>query len=124
MRAARYLCALAVLVGLVHARAARADDFFSSSPGPLSQSHAALDNADHCNDCHTGGRDLSNDKCLACHDHSDLKARIDAGKGFHASSQVRGKKCETCHLDHKGKNYDLMGWRSLQGGMKNFDHDR
>jgi len=112
--------ALAILLGF--GGAARADDFFSSSPGPLSSSHAGLDTQDHCNDCHTGGRDLSNDKCLGCHDHSDLKARIDAGKGFHSSSQVKGKNCQTCHLEHKGRSYDVMGWRTMTGGMNGFDH--
>lgn len=101
---------------------ARAEDFFSSSPGPLSKSHADLDNQNQCNDCHDGGRDTVNSKCLGCHDHSDLKARIDAGKGFHASAQVKGKQCETCHLEHKGRSYDIMGWRSMKGGMNGFDH--
>jgi len=117
--------AIAFLILVLGARAvARADDedFFNSSPGPLSQSHAALDSQDKCNDCHTGGRGLSNDKCLTCHDHEDLKTRIDAGKGFHASSLVKGKKCESCHLEHKGRAYDIMGWRTVAGGEKSFDH--
>src|SRR5262245_33781867 len=88
---------------------AQDDDFFNSSPGPLSQSHAGFDSQDKCNDCHTGGRGLANDKCLGCHDHKDLKERIDNGRGFHSSSLVKGKKCESCHLEHKGRNYDLMG---------------
>jgi Class III cytochrome C family len=121
---ARVLCTICVVLGVVTiSRAARADDdFFSSSPGPLSMSHAALDTQDRCNDCHTGGRDLSNDKCLACHDHSDMKARMDSGKGFHSSPVIKGKKCESCHLEHKGKTYDLMGWRSVPGGQDKFDH--
>jgi hypothetical protein len=102
--------------------AAQDADFFNSSPGPLSMSHAGFDSQDKCNDCHTGGRGLANDKCLACHDHDDLKKRIDAGKGFHASVLVKGKKCESCHLEHKGRAYDLMGWRTVQGGEKGFDH--
>jgi hypothetical protein len=115
------VAALALVLG--RAEVARADDdFFSSSPGPLSRSHQALDTPDHCNDCHTGGRGLSNDKCLGCHDHADLKARIASGQGFHASAAVKGKQCEACHLEHKDKNYDLMGWRSLPGGQQQFDH--
>ncbi len=103
----------------------RQDDFFGSSPGPLTHSHGALDNPDHCNDCHVNGtKDLSNDKCLTCHDHQKLAGNIAAGKGFHASPNVvRGKKCESCHHEHKGKSYDLMGWSSLQGGEKGFDHE-
>jgi hypothetical protein len=102
--------------------AAAQDDFLRSSPGDLARSHSSIDGTDHCNDCHTGGRGLSNDKCLGCHDHSDLRKRIRAGQGFHSSSKVKGKKCETCHLDHKGRGYNLMGWKSV-GGSSNFDHD-
>lgn len=98
------LVALAMFLAVVGSPgSARGDDFFSSSPGPLASSHADLDDPDRCNDCHTGGRDLSNDKCMDCHDHSNLKVRIAQGKGFHSSAAVRGKKCETCHLEHKGR---------------------
>src|SRR4051794_40125618 len=84
-----------IAVVLAFARLAHAQgDFFSSSPGPLSSSHASLDTQDHCTDCHVGNtKDLSNDKCLACHDHNDLRDRINSGKGFHASAKVKGKKC-------------------------------
>ena len=34
---------------------ASADDFFTTSPGPLATSHASLDSQDHCNDCHVDG---------------------------------------------------------------------
>ncbi len=114
-----------VTLGLLAAgaRAAAADDFFSSSPGALASSHASIDGQDNCNECHDGGRETINSKCLGCHDHSDLKARIDAGKGFHASSLVKGKDCESCHSDHKGRGYDIMGWKSVKGGMNGFDHD-
>ena len=121
MRAA--VCFAVLILVTLGAGIARADDdFFSSSPGPLSMSHADLDNPDKCNDCHTGGRNLSNDKCLGCHDHADMKAAIDAGRGFHSSALVKGKQCESCHLEHKGRNYDLMGWRSIPGGKDQFDH--
>ena len=116
-----WVIALAVVVLLVRPAAA---DFFSSSPGQLSQSHAALDNANQCNDCHVNGtKDLHDRKCLDCHDHNDLKARIASGKGYHASSAVKGKPCKSCHLEHKGRGYDIMGWKSVQGGQKQFNHD-
>ncbi|MEM9493880.1 MAG: cytochrome c3 family protein, partial [Myxococcota bacterium] len=113
------------LLLLAPSSASGQEDFFRSSPGDLSRSHASLDNQDSCNDCHTGGRGLSNDKCLDCHEHKDLRARIRAGKGLHASAKVRGRKCESCHLEHKGRNFDIMGWRNLVKGdyRKNFDHD-
>jgi hypothetical protein len=113
------LRALAVLALLATSAFAQ-----GSSPGPLAQSHAALDDQNHCNDCHVdGSKDVSNDKCLNCHDHNNLKARIAAGKGFHASATVKGKDCKTCHLDHKGRGYDLMGWKSVAGGQQGFNHE-
>ena len=116
------LASLAVVLSL--SGRALADEFFGSSPGPLTLSHGALDVKERCADCHVGdSKELSNDKCLACHDHQDLGGRIAAGKGFHASTAVKGKKCESCHHEHKGKTYDVMGWSSLKGGEKAFDHE-
>jgi hypothetical protein len=114
---------LSLLIVAALATVARADDFFSTSPGPLASSHAHLDNPDKCNDCHVNGtRDVSNQKCLDCHDHNDLRSRINAGKGYHASGNVKGKNCITCHKDHKQRGFDIMGWKAV-GGEKAFDHD-
>jgi hypothetical protein len=115
----RPLLAMAVVVAVVGV--SHADpDFFGSSPGPLSPSHASLDSKDHCNDCHLNdSKELSNKKCLDCHDHQKLATRISAKQGFHASAKVAGKECKTCHDEHKG--HDIMGWSSI-GGEKNFDH--
>jgi hypothetical protein len=99
------------------------DDFFNSSPGDLSKSHAELDTSTGCNECHDGGKEVIQSKCLGCHDHGDLKSRIDAGKGFHASSLVKGKRCESCHVEHKGRGKDIMGWSSVDGGEARFNHD-
>ncbi|HTR55788.1 MAG TPA: hypothetical protein VMJ10_34160 [Kofleriaceae bacterium] len=109
---------------LLCAGRAYADDFFSSSPGPLSSSHSSLDAKDHCQDCHVGDtKELSNDKCLNCHDHNNLRDRIAAGKGLHASPIVRGKPCQTCHVEHKGTHGDsIMGWKTLPGGHDDFNH--
>jgi hypothetical protein len=107
------------------ATVARADDFFATSPGKLASSHASLDDANHCNDCHVNGSgEVDSKKCLDCHDHNDLRSRINAGKGFHATSSVKGQNCKTCHKEHKGLGYDIMGWDSIKGGMKGFDHDK
>lgn len=117
-------CLSFLLLSFAVLGSALADDFFSSSPGPLSTSHATLDTQDKCNDCHVDGtRETSNAKCLGCHDHSDLAARINAGKGFHSSPLIKGKKCETCHDEHKKRNFDIMGWSNVKGGEANFDHD-
>jgi hypothetical protein len=118
--AALVVLALVTAPGL-SPRAHAQDDFFRSSPGALSASHASIDGQNHCNDCHSGGREVNDNKCLDCHDHNDLRARIRAGKGFHASSKIKGKRCGSCHIEHKGRGYDLMGWSAV-GGMKSFDH--
>src|SRR5439155_16243853 len=92
-----------VLALLVLSGRARAQNFFTTSPGPLSSSHGALDDQNHCNDCHVDGTsEVSNSKCLDCHDHQNLRARINAGKGYHATGGIKGKDCKTCHKDHKG----------------------
>lgn len=102
---------------------AQGQGFFKSSPGLLTREHRKLDTPNNCNDCHVNGtKRLSNAKCLGCHDHRDLKARISAGRGFHATARVRGKKCESCHQEHKGRSFNQMGWRTQPGGMKGFDH--
>ena len=119
----RVLVLLTLAFAAFSVRTARADEFFSSSPGPLSTSHGALDDQQKCANCHINdSKELSNDKCLACHDHQNLASRINANKGFHASAKVKGKKCETCHVEHKGRGFDVMGWKSV-GGEKTFDHD-
>ena len=61
-------------------------------------------------------------KCTGCHDHDTFRARLAKGAGLHANSLLRGKPCEACHHEHKGRFYDLMGWKSLRGGQSAFDH--
>jgi len=90
------------------------------SPGPLAASHTAL----ACADCHVGTETMtSNNLCLGCHEHDGLRARINVGRGFHASAVVRGKACSVCHLDHRGAGFDPRGWKSVKGGERAFDHD-
>ncbi len=99
----------------------RADDFLKSSPGELAASHAALDTKDGCASCHEPDNSISANKCLACHDHGDLKKRIAKGDGFHVSAKVKGLACKFCHQEHRGRKFDLMGWASI-GGIGAFDH--
>lgn len=117
----RLILAAALLVAMAD-RVGGDDTFFQQSPGPLSKSHESLEGQSNCTTCHTTGKALSNDKCLGCHDHADQKAKIESGRGFHASPKVRGRDCWTCHLEHKGKGYDIMGWAAV-GGRDNFDHN-
>lgn len=102
---------------------AQGSGFFSSSPGDLAREHAPWDNADGCNDCHVNGKkDIDRNKCLDCHDHNDLRARIRSGKGYHSSSTVKKQRCESCHLDHKGRSFNMMAWATIPKGEKGFDH--
>ncbi len=118
----RALGALALaLVALASVRAHADDDFLKSSPGELSASHASLDKQDQCRTCHEPDNSLSAARCLGCHDHQDLGKRVAAGEGFHASAAVKGRACKLCHQEHRGRGFDLMGWRGV-GGVKAFDH--
>src|SRR5690554_2841632 len=86
------IAALLLLCGLAAPSAWAQSNFFSSSPGPLAKEHAGLDNQNSCNDCHVDdSKAIDSNKCLDCHDHKDLKKQISAGKGYHASSKVKGK---------------------------------
>jgi hypothetical protein len=71
---------------------------------PLTSSHAALDNQNNCNDCHVQryGRRLEPEVPRVPRPQRP-RARINAGKGFHASSGVKSKDCKTCHAEHKGR---------------------
>ena len=112
-----------IIITIVFACAsvAHADDFLKSSPGELAKSHAALDNEGSCNSCHEGDKAVSAAKCLGCHDHDDMKKRIDAGLGFHSSPKAKGRPCGLCHKEHRGRSFDLMGWQTI-GGTQKFDH--
>ncbi|HEX3853051.1 MAG TPA: cytochrome c3 family protein, partial [Polyangiaceae bacterium] len=112
----RWVVVTALLLVPALARA----DFFSTSPGPLAQVHANIDSKDHCTDCHTSGRELSQEKCLKCHEPIGERQRD--RKGVHASPKALGKPCELCHTDHKGRNKNILGFEFF-GGREKFDHN-
>ncbi len=87
------------------------------SPGELTQAHASLEGTDNCTQCHDLGQKINGQKCLSC--HVELKERVDAGKGYHASSSVRSKECIACHFEHKGRGFKMIRW---EGGKSAFDH--
>jgi nitrate/TMAO reductase-like tetraheme cytochrome c subunit len=86
------------------------------SPGELSKAHSHLEGISNCTKCHILGKKVSNQKCLDC--HTELKSRIDAQKGFHASSTIKGKECVTCHSDHHGLNFQIVRF-----DKEKFNHD-
>jgi len=84
------------------------------SPGELSKSHASLEGDAHCNDCHSAGRGVSNDKCMSC--HADVARTLRQKTGLHGR-QYAGRECASCHVDHRGRNQDLTRWEP-----STFDH--
>ncbi len=90
--------------------------FSQISPGELSNVHSHLEGISNCTKCHILGEKLSNDKCLDC--HKELKLRISQNKGYHSSSEVKGKQCAVCHSDHHGKDFQIIHFDE-----KNFNHN-
>jgi hypothetical protein len=76
------------------------------SPGDLTDYHAELEGMFKCTECHLLGQKIAEDKCLDC--HKPLKARIDADKGYHRSSEVKGKDCISCHSEHHGRKFEII----------------
>ncbi len=87
------------------------------SPGPLSQSHAAIDKTTACLDCHEPKRSTTAVRCLAC--HKELAVRIRAGRGYHGRDKSRATLCAPCHAEHGGREAVLVSW---PGGPDSFDH--
>ncbi len=87
------------------------------SPGDLVKAHAKLEGMSNCTKCHVLGQGVENSKCLDC--HKEIKTLMDAGRGYHSSSDVRGKNCWSCHSDHHGRNFRIINFDE-----KNFDHNR
>jgi hypothetical protein len=117
--------ALLAVVGVAWSGAAEAQ-----APGPMSKGHEHLDGPLDCQRCHEGGSGVPDAKCLGCHDHRELRLRIEAGKGFHADPEVKRQACKDCHGEHlesrpgsgKGKP-TTVDWRPF-GGKRNFPHQR
>ena len=76
------------------------------SPGDLSNPHSKLEGISNCTQCHVLGNKQTNEKCLAC--HTEINERISSKKGYHSSSEVKGKQCFSCHSEHNGKEFELI----------------
>jgi len=86
------------------------------SPGPLASVHADLDGSRDCLTCHAKGQGVDPNLCLSCHEI--LGQRIEAGHGLH--SKAGYQDCRICHIDHHGRDYELVWWGDA--GMDAFDH--
>jgi predicted CXXCH cytochrome family protein len=85
------------------------------SPGDLSKVHAGLEGVSNCTKCHSVGNQVTREKCLECHE--EIQFNIIAKKGYHASAEVNGKNCISCHSDHQGKNFNMIKF-----DKKTFNH--
>jgi len=86
------------------------------SPGDLCEPHAHLEGLSNCTLCHTLGKQVSDQKCLDC--HKALNQRIQTSKGYHVSSEVKSKRCVSCHNDHHGRNFQIIRFDE-----EKFDHN-
>lgn len=107
-----FLPFLLVVLSMSFAAHAQLDFGKLVNPGPLSSPHASLEGISNCTKCHSSAKGVPDEKCLDC--HKEIKDRIAARKGYHA--RVSGT-CVSCHNEHKGTNYDLMGFSRVV-----FDH--
>ncbi|HEY5961026.1 MAG TPA: hypothetical protein VIV60_30930, partial [Polyangiaceae bacterium] len=94
--------------------AAHAQGFFRVSPGPLNEGHAVYDHSEGCQKCHESGQGVTNPKCLACH------VAVQHTGGLHPT--FGGKPCITCHVEHKGRAFNIIEWKSV-GGRDTFKHE-
>ena len=76
-------------------------------PGKLAAPHADLES--DCKNCHTGAEAGSESKlCRDCHE--EVAADLANGGGFHGRSPaVAGTECRTCHPEHRGREFALIG---------------
>ncbi len=84
------------------------------SPGELSGSHASLEGMTKCTSCHSLGKAIASEKCLAC--HTEIADRIQAKQGFHGS--FHNRPCVECHKEHHGRNFSLTRFEP-----KGFKHE-
>jgi hypothetical protein len=82
------------------------------SPGKLSLSHAQIDKSGKCDACHTRGKQIDTEKCLAC--HKEIEERKETHSGFHGKTT---KECINCHTEHYGRSTDITYFDE-----KHFDH--
>lgn len=85
------------------------------SPGELHKSHEFLEGIQNCQKCHDPNQGMASDKCLAC--HGEIKESLEQGTGMHGKQKYT--QCQTCHVEHQGRTYDLVFWSK---GMKALDH--
>jgi hypothetical protein len=99
---------------LVHTGRAEAQLGALLSPGPLTESHAKLEGASNCTQCHERGRGVAAPKCLTC--HQPVADRIARKVGVHRNVTT---DCVACHVEHHGRDGELRPF-----DLTTFDHTR
>ncbi len=90
------------------------------NPGPLVKGHQEIKNK--CLSCHQPFWGISTQKCIACHNLSDIGRDTIAGKDstgkkitlFHQN--LKDQECNSCHTDHRGINAKISA--------RTFNHDQ
>ncbi len=90
------------------------------SPGPLTRAHQSLEGIRNCTKCHEAGEQLSDQKCLSCHD--EVGRRMNRGEGLHGRIPAGQRACASCHKEHHGKDFEIVDWGGA--GKQGFNHDR
>jgi nitrate/TMAO reductase-like tetraheme cytochrome c subunit len=83
------------------------------SPGDLSSSHTQLEGMSNCTQCHTLGKTILSERCLAC--HTEIRSRLDTKIGLHGRNKY--EQCIDCHKEHHGRDFAM---RKID--TKSFDH--
>ena len=109
-RAVLLACALSLLLP----KPAAAQLGAMVSPGRLTKAHASLEGVGNCQKCHETGKQVTVEKCLAC--HRPVADRIRLRKGVHRNATG---DCVTCHVEHAGEDAELRPFNT-----KTFDHAR
>jgi hypothetical protein len=80
-------------------------------PGELSSAHAKLE--DDCANCHKLlVKEAQSDLCISC--HKQIKADVDAKKGFHGRNKLVSKsECYACHVEHKGRDHSIIQFEPI-----------
>ncbi len=89
--------------------------FAQISPGDLTYAHVKLEGLSNCTKCHVLGKQVQESKCLAC--HTEIKQLISQNIGYHASAEVKNKKCWDCHSEHHGRDFRIINFNPDK-----FDH--
>ncbi len=82
-------------------------------PGEVASLHQKVEG--NCLECHTIGQKIFFDKCLVC--HKEAKKDVEQKRGYHG--KIDASKCETCHDDHKGREFPLINFKKSE-----FEHQK